>query len=332
MTGAPRVARDLRRAALPAVALALLGLAAGCFSFGSPKPAAIRDAESTRGFELLEEEKWSYAMGAFREALEADSNHAPAHYGLGRVFSETGYADGAEKEFLRAIALDSAYGEAYLGLAALRYGLGRHAEAEADVVDAEKYGASDSPWALYLLGRFAERRGAYWDAEAKYRAALDGDPTDAEARFALVDLLMSRDRYDDALYELERERFPRGHEDEVRMRMAECRLHLGQDLEAERIFRQHAADHPYDTEPVWGLVVLALRRGDPVGTRERLTALATLVGPDEAKILQKLADSLASPDPFFVFLGVCREARSEATGAFRKHVEDMIRELVREDE
>ncbi|MFH1277238.1 MAG: tetratricopeptide repeat protein [Candidatus Eisenbacteria bacterium] len=325
-----RRARWAAGALLGGAILVLAG--AGCFSFGAPKPAQIRDGETEQGFRLLREEKWSFAMGAFRKALEADPNHAPARYGLGRVFTETGYVEGAEAEYRRAAELDPGYGEAYLGLAALLYENGRYGEAEANVLRAQKNGAGGSPQALFLLGLFAERRGAPYEAETDFRASLEAAPSDAGTRLALVDLLMKLERFDDALFELDRERFPRGEEDEVRIRMADCRRRLGQDLEAERLYRQHAQVFPLSPEPLWGLAVLSLRRGDAEGARDHIASLAAILDPAEGAVLTGLAAALESPDPFFVFLGRCRDAREGASESFRARLDDMIRELVRDYE
>ena len=311
----------------PAVLLSFLLLAAGCSLLGESNPRFLVDEETESGFESLRDEKWSHAMGAFRKALEIDPDHAPARYGLGRVFTETGYLDGAEREFLRAAAIDTAYGLAHLGLARLYYRQDRLAESDSEVLLAESGNAGDLPHAHYLLGLFAERRGDHWKAEEHYRTALLALPGQVEIRLALVDLLRKREMYDDALLELERERFPRGSDEEVRIRLADCRLHLHHNLEAERLYRRQAMTQPTSPEPVWGLVILALRRNDPGEARKQLLALEPLSPEGDGEILARLAVALRSPDPFFDFLGVCRESREEASGALQVRIDRMVHEL-----
>jgi len=283
--------------------------------------------ETARGFRYLEDENWYRAMGAFREALELDPDYPPARYGLGRVFTETGFTDGAEEEFLRAIAVDSAYGEAYLGLGNLYYRLGRAEESERRIRKAVRHGAGRSPETLYLLGLFAERRGDREEAESRYRDALETDPKDARTRFALIDLLRSLGRYEDALAELERERFPRGRENEVRLRLADCRLNLGQDLEAERIFRQLLNTDRSAMEPRWGLVRLALRRGDRFEAASRLGEIAETLPEQEGLLVSSLVDALDYPDPFFIFLCRCRKTLPLAPRPLAGRIEEMIAEL-----
>lgn len=266
-------------------------------------------------------------MGAFREALDRDPDYAPARYGLGRVFTETGFTDGAEEEFLRAIAIDSTYGEAYLGLGNLYLRLDRPEESEERIRQAVRHGAGRSPETLYLLGLFAERRGDAEEAEIRYREALESDPSGARTRFALVDLLRSLGRYDDALAELERERFPQGRENEVRRRLGDCRLNLGQDLEAERIFRQLMNTDRSDPEPRWGLVRLALRRGDRTEAATRLAEIAEMLPEQEGNLVASLVDALDYPDPFFIFLCRCRKILPLAPRPLAVRIEEMIAEL-----
>lgn len=235
---------------------------AGCSILGGGGGRIDANDATARGFTLLEEGQYSYAMGAFHDALEKEPDHARARYGLGLVFIETGYVDGAEREFKKAVAIDPSFGDAYLGLGRLYYKLGRPTESEESILLASRHGAGESPQAHYLLGLFARERESEWEAETHFRSALREEPDNVEFRLALVDLLRERGRYDEALAELEREKFGRGNDTELRMRFADCRLHVGQDLEAERLYREIMQRNRDRIEPVWGLTVLALRRND----------------------------------------------------------------------
>jgi len=302
-------------------------LLAGCVFGGGAGPSSRRDAAVDRGFRRLEAGEWSHAMGAFHEALDIDSNSAPARYGLGRVFGETGYLDGAEREFLRAVRIRPDYGEAYLGLAALYDRTGRRDDAERNLREAKRHGAADSPEGLLLAGRDAMREGRLAEAERLFREGIGISPADVNLRFALVDLLREQGRHEEALREVERERFPRGSEDAVRARLADCRLHLGQDLEAEKLYRQIAAADPSNRDALEGLMLLSLRRGDIGSAKENLEALAALLPGTEAHSLRSLAAVLDAPDPFYAFLLRCREARASADESLAGLLDRWIREL-----
>ncbi len=266
-------------------------------------------------------------MGAFRHALDLEPDHAPARYGLGRVFIETGYWSGAEANLLGAIELRPKYGEALLGLATLYFRMERYDDSERRVLEASRHGAGDSPRALHLLGLFAERRGAHAEAEARYLEGLRLAPGDADLRLALVDLLRAQGRYREALEEIERERFARGKEDDIRLRLADCRLHTGQELEAERLYRQLALSRDHAKAALEGLILLSLRRGDAEETTRHLLACAGLLDGGDATLVRDLAGALAATDPLFSFLARCREVREEASDGLRERIDRWIREL-----
>jgi len=291
------------------------------------RPEDRAGAAAERGFRLLSEGKWSHAMGAFRHALDLDPNHAPARCGLGRVFIETGYWSGAEANLLRAIELRPEYGDAELGLATLYFRMGRYDDAERRVLEAARNGAGESPRARHLLGLFAERRGMRSEAEAHYREGLRAAPGDEDLRLALVDLLRAEGRYREALEEIERERFMRGKEDEIRLRLADCRLHTGQELEAERLYRQLALSGAHAEAAREGLILLSLRRGDAEETARHLLAYAGLLEGEDAARVRDLVGVLASTDPLFSFLERCREVREEASDGLKERIDRWIREL-----
>ncbi|MFH1680612.1 MAG: tetratricopeptide repeat protein [Candidatus Eisenbacteria bacterium] len=318
-----------RKRAVPIFLLSLTLLLLGCSLHGGSGSKDRLQAATERGFDRLSEGEWWSAMGAFHDALDIDADHAPARYGLGRVFVETGFWSGAEEELGRAIEIRPGYGEAYLGLATLYYRMGRYGAAERNVLEAEKKGAGGSPRALHLLGLFAVRRGDQTEAEERFREGLRLAPADTDLRLALVDLLREQARYSEALHEIERERFTRGKEDDVRLRLADCRLHMGQDLEAERLYSQLALSRRHDRRAHEGLVLLSLRRGDAESTREHLLALAGLLANAEAERIRDLSRALESNDPFFSFLVRCRDIQGEVTGDLRVLIGRWIRELER---
>ncbi|NNE08410.1 MAG: tetratricopeptide repeat protein [Gemmatimonadetes bacterium] len=312
--------------------LLVLMATAGCSILGGGGGRIDADDATARGFTLLEEGQYSYAMGAFHDALEKEPEHARARYGLGLVFIETGYVDGAEREFKQAVSLDPSFGDAYLGLGRLYYKLGRPVESEENILLASRHGAGESPQAHYLLGLFAQERESEWEAETHFRNALREEPENAEFRLALVDLLRERGRYDEALAELEREKFARGNDTELRMRFADCRLHVGQDLEAERLYREIMQRNRDRIEPLWGLTVLALRRNDFEEAGKLLADYAAKIDDArEAELFRALSSSLLTPDASFAFADLCREAREDANDDLAARLDELIAAIQSED-
>lgn len=296
----------------------------GCSALFGGSKGVDRDDIAASGFDLLEKGSYSHAMGVFNDLIDENPGYALAHYGLGRVFTATGYVDGAAEQFRRAVELDSTYGEAYLGLGRLYYDLGFHDKAEAEILKAKRHGAGETSQALYLLGLFAGERGSHWEAETHFRRSLEAESENADVRLALVDLLRNRSRYEDALTELERSEFPRGKKDEVRLRFADCRLHLGQDLEAERLYREIVSRDRHSPEPRWGLTLLALRRSDYEETTEQLEQYSLLLPPEEGEVFLDLVAALSSPDARFTFLDKCRELLETETPSITTRVEELI--------
>lgn len=318
---------------LSATLLLLLLSVAGCSILGGGRGRIDANDATARGFTLLDEGEHSYAMGAFHDALEKEPEHPRARYGLGLVFIETGYVDGAEREFRKAVAIDPTFGDAYLGLGRLYYKLGRHEESEENILLASHHGAGESPQAHYLLGLFARERESEWEAETHFRNALRDEPGNAEFRIALVDLLRERGRYDEALAELEREKFVRGNDTELRMRFADCRLHVGQDLEAERLYREIRQRNRDLIEPVWGLAILALRRNDFEEAGKLLAEYASLLTDSkEAELFRALSSSLMTPDATFAFSDLCREGQEEADESLAARLVQLDRAMQSERE
>ncbi len=306
--------------------LALFGMQGCSAIFGGSKERNLEEV-AARGFELLEKGRHSHAMGVFNDLLDESPDFPLAHYGLGRVFTATGYVDGAAEQFRRASELDSTYGEAYLGLGRLYYDLGFHRKAEEEILKARRHGAGETAQALYMLGLFALEKGSYWEAETNFRRSLKAESENADVRLALIDLLRQRSRYDDGLTELERSEFPLGRMDEVRLRSADCRLHLGQDLEAERLYRESLGRDQLNPEPRWGLALLAFRRADFDEAAEQLEQYSLLLPPDEGGVFLDLTAALSSPDARLAFLNKCREVVEEGAPSLTERVEELIRTL-----
>ncbi len=117
--------------------------------------------------------------------------------------------------FDRALAQNPRYVEAHLNRAVLLNGLGRTQEAEQSFALAEEFGRPDATGYPTVVGnRLAnahaaladEYRGAgAWDeAIAQYRRALELRPTYLDVRLALSRTLLDAHRYDGAADELDR--------------------------------------------------------------------------------------------------------------------------------
>jgi tetratricopeptide (TPR) repeat protein len=128
-------------------------------------PAAVSSAENLycRGCEL-ESSKPEEAISAYRDALEANPEHADAHINLGRLLHESGNPGAAEEHYRRAIAA-----------------------------------RPDDPTAVFNLGVSLEDLGRFAEALEAYESALSLDPDSADAHWNAANLCERLGRPEDAL-------------------------------------------------------------------------------------------------------------------------------------
>jgi len=128
------------------------------------------------------------ALAAAERATALAPRDAEAHHQLGNLLAYAGDAAGAEREYGRAIALDPASPDARYKLAVLLDRRGDRAGATA--LRAAAFRQAPQLARLHVRqGIAAERRGAYDEAEARYREVLAVLPDDGLAATLLARLL-----------------------------------------------------------------------------------------------------------------------------------------------
>ena len=150
------------------------------------------------------QEAYPKAKAAATKALELDNSLGEAHTSLAFCLGLFEWHwDAAEKEYLRAIALNPGYATAHQWYAMQLSLLGRSDEALAEVRKAE----SLDPLSLVIGAGvadalFAARR--YDEAIQQSRKALDMDPNFAIAHFELGQALAQKKMYEEAIAELQK--------------------------------------------------------------------------------------------------------------------------------
>jgi putative thioredoxin len=172
----PALAELFRIQGIPAVKIFQDGELAGEFTGALPESSVREllarflpspaDREARKAAALERDGKLDEARSIYESVLEADSNHAQALIGLGRILSKSG-------EEQRAL----------------------------DYLDRVPPTAKERKEADQLIARLGLKAGASRN-EAALRAALAANPGDLEARFGLAQLLGARERYEEALGEL----------------------------------------------------------------------------------------------------------------------------------
>lgn len=141
---------------------------------------------------------WKDTVTLFTQALQATDNNALAHNTLGQALYQGGRPDLAGPHFLRAIAIEPAYGEAHLNLGNLYLDRNRLDEAMAcyEKARAVRPGAVR---AIHNIGLIHERRGQTDQAKTRYEEALRHQSSFTAARTALAGLLERQGHYGMAL-------------------------------------------------------------------------------------------------------------------------------------
>ncbi|MBI4421436.1 MAG: tetratricopeptide repeat protein [Gemmatimonadetes bacterium] len=152
----------------------------------------------------LAREEFAWARSSFEEALSIDADHEDALAGMGEVLLKLGSHERALKCFDQVLALG--FREDHdlvlqIGRALFREGLIEPARGFFELgVEAHP----ESSEAAACLGYAVHRLGDETASLRWLRKALELDPTHAEARIYIANLLYDRGEYDAALYHFER--------------------------------------------------------------------------------------------------------------------------------
>ncbi len=156
------------------------------------------------GYARLAREEYAWARRAFAEALGMDPDHEDALAGFGEVLLKLGDAAGAVAQFDRILALGFRGDHDLMlqvGRALFREGVHDQARRFFEVA---RLGHPDSAEACACSGYAAHRLNDEPAALQWLRRALELDPSHAEARIYLANLLYDRGEYEAALFHLER--------------------------------------------------------------------------------------------------------------------------------
>lgn len=180
-------------------AIVLAGLLQGCISTGGPPPVSDDDAAQANlnlGTAYLRQGRPELALENLERALEYDPRHADTHSTIALAYDQLEEPDQAETHYRRATELAPGNAVAQNLYAVF---LCRHDRWE----DAERYfaRAANNPRyptpaaALTNAGTCARGAGDTEAAERYFRAALERDPTYADALSSMMELSFRQGEY-----------------------------------------------------------------------------------------------------------------------------------------
>ncbi len=173
------------------VALALGG-AIGC---GSDEERLSRFME--RGDEYVEADQFEEAIIEFKNALQVDPNHAPAHEALSLAYLEVKKPREAYWEMSETVRLDPDNIDARLRYGTIAAAVGDY-ELSREQAEAVLERKPDSPQAHVLRAQARAAENDLEGAEEDYLAAIESDPEGPAYRFLLASFYERQQRPEDA--------------------------------------------------------------------------------------------------------------------------------------
>lgn len=178
------------------VLLLLAGLSLPAFAEESDSKAAPRkraEIHTELGSNYFALRDFAVALEEAKEAVNSDSDYAPAHNLLGLIFMELGDHNQAEKAFERAVSIDSSDSDVMTNYGWFLCQRGRFDDGIKHLIEALKnplYSTPEKNW--YNAGICARRKGAEEQAEEYFMKALRLRPELSPAMFFLAEIYFKR--------------------------------------------------------------------------------------------------------------------------------------------
>jgi len=178
-----------------------------------------------------QQEYLTKAVQQFEAVLQLDPKDTYSALWLARLYGFENQPDRAEKVLRGILQRDSQNEPALEQLSQLLLDEGRTKEAVGLLNKAADQTAS--PDVYGMLGDAYSRMHDFAKAEAAYRKAVEGDPTDASHRHGLAQVLMAQEKYADALAQFKKLTQLEPNSADNYLRMAELQRRLGQYDDAQ---------------------------------------------------------------------------------------------------
>jgi tetratricopeptide (TPR) repeat protein len=234
-----------------------------------PHPGATQKIQ--QGVAAWERSAYLEALEIFNEVLAEHPLYPDVHHKAGLCQAMLGELEAALASFDRAIELAPGYAEAHFNRAIVLNDLGRHEEAEASFQRAQSLETRDgAPFAAQAGNRIANGHAELGDlyraaeslpeAVEQYRAALEVRPRYLDVRQKLAEALLALGEVEEARRELERIVAEAPGATEARLRLGVALQRLGDAEGAIREWNAVRAARPGDRRASG---YLAAARGGP---------------------------------------------------------------------
>lgn len=155
----------------------------------------VAKIRTTLAGQYIKNNQLDAAMRQLQQALQADTQYAPAYDMMGVLLQQEGSSNNLQKAdgyFKKAIALDADFMQAHNNYGVYLSQVGRYDEAaEQFVIASTALGYRGRISALENLGRTYLQLGKPQQAKSVFIKVLDNNPNSAVAHIELVDLLLA---------------------------------------------------------------------------------------------------------------------------------------------
>lgn len=246
------------------------------------------------GYARLARDEFAWARRSFEEALVLDPEHEDALAGLGETLLRFGQTPQAMKSFRRVLELgyaDDIELMLQVGRALFRDGLIAEAKEFFEVAVQQ---TPENAEAVAMVGYAQHRLGEDEAAEETLKRALQLDPEHSEARIYLGNLLYDQEKYEGALFQLDRTK-PEDHWDELGiwrlLELKKSHLRLHDDDPSLRIWEERIAELAPATDPIDEMLAEIEHRASENAQQEARSQLELF-----GAMLADLSDRKAAPD------------------------------------
>jgi Flp pilus assembly protein TadD len=246
------------------------------------------------GYARLARDEFAWARRSFEEALVLDPEHEDALAGLGETLLRFGQTPQAMKSFRRVLELgyaDDIELMLQVGRALFRDGLIAEAKEFFEVAVQQ---TPENAEAIAMVGYAQHRLGEDEAAEETLKRALQLDPEHSEARIYLGNLLYDQEKYEGALFQLDRTK-PEDHWDELGiwrlLELKKSHLRLHDDDPSLRIWEERIAELAPAADPIDEMLAEIENRASENAQQEARSQLELF-----GAMLADLSDRKAAPD------------------------------------
>jgi arylsulfatase A-like enzyme/Tfp pilus assembly protein PilF len=205
--------------------------------------------------------QYQTALQTLKQVESKFNNSFVLYWYLGLCYAKLNHLEDAQKNYSRTIELNPYFGRAYTDLALTLQLLGRHQESMKLLENIPTAAVSVSELA-FTRGEIQMFQGDFQGAEQSYNSALQSDPQNSEAEYALARLYVAAGRIDDAVAKMQKLIEIRYPSEEVYYSLSAIYQKQGKVQESEKILQEWLELFPQSASACYRYGLFLAIKGD----------------------------------------------------------------------